>query len=89
MVDETGDVNKARTRSESNASTPARPGGNAHVAVNLVYAGGRGHAVVDRELYVPRSWTSDPDRCRHAGLGHDTGFATEPDGASGPKPQEE
>jgi SRSO17 transposase len=34
---------------------------------------------VDRELYVPRSWTADPDRCRDAGLGEDTTFATKPE----------
>ncbi len=33
-------------------------------AVYLVHVGRRGHAALDRELYVPRSWTSDPDRCR-------------------------
>ncbi|MDQ0937604.1 SRSO17 transposase [Streptomyces turgidiscabies] len=45
----------------------------------LVYAGARGHAAVDRELYIPRSWTCDPDRCRAAGLGEDTVFATKPE----------
>jgi hypothetical protein len=46
------------------ASTPAPPGRieNAQVAVCLVYAAVRGHAAVDRELYLPRSWTCDPDR---------------------------
>ena len=39
----------------------------------------RGHAAVDRELYVPRSWTSDPERCKAAGLGEDNVFATKPD----------
>jgi SRSO17 transposase len=34
---------------------------------------------VDRELYIPRSWTCDPDRCRAAGLGEDTVFATKPE----------
>jgi DDE superfamily endonuclease len=34
---------------------------------------------VDRELYIPRSWTRDPDRCRAAGLGEDTVFATKPE----------
>ncbi|GAA3907911.1 hypothetical protein GCM10022207_91830 [Streptomyces lannensis] len=52
---------------------------NSQVAVYLVYAGDRGHAAVDRELYIPRSWTGDPDRCRAAGLGEDTVFATKPD----------
>ncbi|WP_420903014.1 hypothetical protein [Streptomyces hirsutus] len=32
---------------------------------------------MDRALYVPRSWTCDPDRCRAAGLGEDTVFATQ------------
>jgi SRSO17 transposase len=39
----------------------------------------RGHAAVDRELYVPRSWSCDPDRCRAAGLGEDTVFTTKPE----------
>jgi SRSO17 transposase len=52
---------------------------NAQVAVYLVYAGRRGHAAGDRELHVPRSWTSDPDRCRAAGLGDDTECATKPE----------
>jgi SRSO17 transposase len=30
-------------------------------------------------LYIPRSWTGDPDRCRAAGLGEDPVFATKPD----------
>jgi len=40
---------------------------NSQVAVPLVYAAERGHAAVDRELYIPRSWTCDPDRSRAAG----------------------
>ncbi len=52
---------------------------NSQVAVYLVYAGMRGDAAVDRELYIPRSWTCAPDRCRAAGLGQDTVFATKPD----------
>lgn len=34
---------------------------------------------MDRELYIPRSWTCDPDRCRAAGLGENTVFATKPE----------
>jgi SRSO17 transposase len=34
---------------------------------------------VDRELYIPRSWTCDPDRCQAAGLSKDTVFATKPE----------
>jgi SRSO17 transposase len=51
----------------------------AQVAVFLVYAGNRGHAAVDRELYIPRSWTDHPDRCHTAGLERVTAFATQPE----------
>jgi DDE superfamily endonuclease len=37
-----------------------------------------GHGLVDRELYLPRSWTGDPDRCRAAGIPDQVGFATKP-----------
>lgn len=30
-------------------------------------------------MYVPRSWTTDPDRCRAAGLGEETAFAAKPE----------
>jgi SRSO17 transposase len=36
---------------------------NAQVAVYLTYAALRGHALIDRALYLPRSWAEDPDRC--------------------------
>jgi SRSO17 transposase len=44
----------------------------------LVYASQAGHAVIDRELYLPRSWTEDADRCRAAGVPDQVGFATKP-----------
>jgi SRSO17 transposase len=40
---------------------------NAQVAVYLSYAAPAGHALIDRELYLPKSWTDDPARCRAAG----------------------
>src|SRR5271154_4296114 len=40
---------------------------NAQVAVYLGYAAPRGHALIDRELYLPRSWTDDQGRCAAAG----------------------
>ncbi|TJZ94574.1 IS701 family transposase [Actinacidiphila oryziradicis] len=81
VVDETGDVKKGTDTVGVQRQYTGTAGRieNAQVAVYLVYAGQRGHAAVDRELYVPRSWTSDPDRCRAAGLGEKTGFATKPE----------
>jgi SRSO17 transposase len=36
---------------------------NAQVAVHLSYSAPAGHALIDRELYLPDSWISDPARC--------------------------
>jgi SRSO17 transposase len=81
VVDETGDVKKGTNTVGVQRQYTGTAGRieNAQVAVYLVYAGRRGHAAVDRELYVPRSWTSDPDRCRAAGIGEETTFATKPE----------
>ena len=34
--------------------------------------------MIDRELYLPKSWIADPDRCRTAGIPEQVGFATKP-----------
>lgn len=83
VVDETGDVKKGTHTVGVQRRYPGTAGRieNSQVAVYLVYAGTRGHAAVDRELHVPRSWISDPDRCLAAGLGED-----EDDGAQGQPP---
>jgi hypothetical protein len=44
----------------------------------LVYAAERGHAFIDRALYLPKSWTADAERCRAAGVPSDVRFATKP-----------
>ena len=51
---------------------------NYQVRVFLSYASAAGHALIDRELYLPRSWTADPGRCRAAGIPDETAFATKP-----------
>ena len=51
---------------------------NAQVAVYLGYAAPRGHALIDRELYLPKSWTDDRDRCAAAGIPATVTFATKP-----------
>ncbi|MFB7136868.1 IS701 family transposase [Streptomyces sp. NPDC056237] len=81
VVDETGDVKKGTHTVGVQRQYTGTAGRIeiSQVAVYLVYAGRRGHAAVDWELYVPRSWTSDPDRCRAAGLGEETVFATKPE----------
>ena len=42
------------------------------------YVSGRGHAFIDRRLYLPKSWTDQPDRLRAAHVPEDVRFATKP-----------
>lgn len=81
VVDEAGDVKKGTGTVGVQRQYTGTAGRieNAQVAVYMVYAGRSGHAAVDRELYVPRSWTSDPDRGRAAGLAVETAFAAKPE----------
>src|SRR5262245_9217806 len=51
---------------------------NAQVGVFLAYAGPKGHALIDRALYLPKEWTDDRRRCDAAGVPETVGFATKP-----------
>lgn len=81
VVDETGDVKKG-TQSvgvQRQYSGTAGRIENSQVAVYLTYAAPRGHALIDRALYLPKSWTEDLDRCDQAAIPQqDRGFATKP-----------
>jgi DDE superfamily endonuclease len=44
----------------------------------VAYASPKGRAMIDRELYLPESWTEDPARCRAAGVPEQVGFRTKP-----------
>ena len=52
---------------------------NSQIGVFLAYASDRGRALVDRELYLPKAWTEDRERCRAAGIGDEVAFATKPE----------
>lgn len=80
VVDETGDVKKGSATVGVQRQYTGTAGRieNAQVGVYLVYAGERGHAFIDRALYLPKSWTSDPDRMAQAGVPADVEFATKP-----------
>lgn len=51
---------------------------NCQLGVFLAYASPKGRALVDRELYLPRSWTDDQERLAAAKIPEDTGFQTKP-----------
>jgi SRSO17 transposase len=80
VVDETGDVKKGAASAgvQRQYSGTAGRVENCQVAVFLSYASPAGHALIDRELYLPRSWTADLARCAAAGIPEGTAFATKP-----------
>lgn len=80
VVDETGDVKKGTGSVGVQRQYTGTAGRieNAQVAVYLVYAATAGHAAIDRELYVPRCWIEDPERCAAAGMPDALAFATKP-----------
>ncbi|AZQ75915.1 MULTISPECIES: IS701 family transposase [Streptomyces] len=49
---------------------------NCQVGTFLAYASSKGRALIDRELYVPASWTDDRERCQDAGIPDEVPFAT-------------
>jgi SRSO17 transposase len=81
VVDETGFVKKG-TRSagvQRQYSGTAGRVENCQLGVFCAYATGTGRALIDRELYLPESWTGDRDRCRAAGVPGDVQFAAKPE----------
>src|SRR5437762_10570538 len=52
---------------------------NVQLGVFLGYASPRGWAVVDRELYLPPAWATDPQRCARLGVPEGVGFAAKPE----------
>ena len=80
IVDETGDVKKGVESVGVQRQYTGTAGRieNAQVAVFLTYAAPRGHALIDRALYLPKSWAADDSRRRQAGVPSDVEFTTKP-----------
>jgi SRSO17 transposase len=79
-ADETGFLKKG-TRSagvQRQYSGTAGRVENCQIGVFLCYVSSLGRALIDRELYLPASWTDERDRCRAAYVPDDVGFATKP-----------
>src|SRR6266480_2181335 len=80
IADDTGFLKKG-TRSagvQRQYSGTAGRTENCQVGVFLAYASVHGHALIDRELYLPQSWTGNRDRCRAAGIPDEVEFTTKP-----------
>jgi SRSO17 transposase len=84
IVDDTGFLKKG-TRSAGVQRQYSGTAGrieNCQIGVFLAYASKLGHALIDRELYLPETWLADRDqggsRCRQAGIPEEVEFATKP-----------
>jgi SRSO17 transposase len=80
IVDETGFLKKG-TKSAGVARQYSGTAGrieNCQIGVFLAYASGKGHALIDRELYLPKEWAEDPARRKAAGIPSELAFATKP-----------
>src|SRR3954451_23816901 len=80
VLDETGFVKKG-TKSvgvQRQYSGTAGRIENCQIGVFLGYASRHGHALIDRVLYLPQTWTDDPSRCRNAGIPDAVTFTTKP-----------
>ena len=80
IVDETGFLKKGTKSAGVQRQYSGTAGRieNCQIGVFLAYATARGHAFVDRALYVPESWLADRPRCREAGIPDTVPFRTKP-----------
>jgi SRSO17 transposase len=81
IVDETGFVKKGTKSAgvQRQYSGTAGRVENCQLGVFLAYASLAGRALIDAELYLPRSWAGDRARCAEAGVPGEVGFATKPE----------
>jgi SRSO17 transposase len=80
IIDETGFLKKG-TKSAGVGRQYSGTAGrieNSQIGVFLVYRSSKGHALIDRELYLPKVWCDDPARCDEARIPDTKEFATKP-----------
>ena len=73
VVDETGFLKKGTKSAGVQRQYSGTAGRieNCQLGVFCAYATVKGRALIDRELYLPKSWTDDRDRCREAAVPDD------------------
>jgi hypothetical protein len=84
VADETGFVKKGRASAGVQRQYSGTTGKTekCQIGTFLCYATVKGRVLIDRELYLPKSWTGDRDRCRRAAVPDEVEFATKPRVAS-------
>jgi SRSO17 transposase len=83
VADETGFLKKGKMSAgvQRQYSGTAGRTENCQIGTFLAYASPCGRTLIDRELYLPKSWTDDRDRCRAAAVPDEVAFATKPEQA--------
>ena len=78
IVDETGFLKKGVKSAGVQRQYSGTAGRieNCQLGVFLAYATSKGRTLIDRELYLPKSWAGDQDRRREAAVPDEVGFAT-------------
>lgn len=78
VVDETGFLKKGTKSAGVQRQYSGTAGRieNCQLGVFLAYTTSKGRALIDRELYLPKSWIADRDRCDEAAIPEDAQFAT-------------
>jgi SRSO17 transposase len=78
VVDETGFLKKGTKSAGVQRQYSGTAGRieNCQLGVFLAYTTTKGRALIDRELYLPKSWTVDRERCQDAGVPDEVEFAT-------------
>lgn len=81
IFDETGQAKKGTATAAAGRQYSGTMGRveNVIVAVYTTYATEKGHALIDRDLYVQEDWFADPQRMAKAGFPPGHAFATKPD----------
>jgi SRSO17 transposase len=80
VIDETGFLKKGRQSAGVARQYSGTAGKieNCQIGVFLAYASVHAHTLIDRELYLPKEWTDDRQRCQMAGIPEEREFATKP-----------
>ncbi|MFE0420830.1 IS701 family transposase [Streptomyces tendae] len=81
IIDDTGFLKKGTVSAgvQRQYSGTAGRTENCQIGVFAAYASRYGRALVDRELYLPKSWIGDRDRCEAAKIPDNRDFATKGD----------
>jgi SRSO17 transposase len=80
VVDETGFLKQGKASCGVGRQYTGSAGKitNCQIGVFAAYVSSKGHAFIDRALYLPKAWTDDPTRRAVAHVPEDVTFATKP-----------